>query len=306
MTERRALVTGATGLVGSRTLAPLAALGFSVHAIGRRPPGSAVDGFHRADLLDRNRVRAVLDAVRPTHLLHCAWYVAHGTFWAALENVDWIATTVALARDAADRGLTRFVGVGSCAEYDWSDGGAAPRREDDPLLPSTLYGRSKAATSAILRDLLGPFGVSLAWGRLFHLYGPGEPPERLVPSVVRSLLAGREARIGPGEAVRDFMHVADAGAALAALVASDADGAVNLASGETVTVAWVAQRLGELVGRPDLIRIGALPARPGEPAAMQARVDRLRTEVGFLPRHSLAGGLADYVSGLRSVAGRDP
>jgi nucleoside-diphosphate-sugar epimerase len=301
VTGRRVLVTGATGLVGSRSLAPLAALGFSVHVIGRNAPRSAVDGFHRADLRDRDSVRAALDAVRPSHLLHCAWYVAHGSFWAALENVDWIATTAALARDAAERGLTRFVGVGSCAEYDWSDEGAAPLGEDDALRPATLYGRSKAATFAILRDILEPAGVSLAWGRLFHLYGPGEPPERLMPSIVRSLVAGREALVGPGEAVRDFMHVADAGAALAALVASGADGAVNLASGESVTVSWVAHRLGELAGRPDLVRIGALPARPGDPTAMRARTDRLRNEVGFRPRQSLADGLADYVSGLKSV-----
>jgi nucleoside-diphosphate-sugar epimerase len=245
-------------------------------------------------------VRAVLEAVRPTHLLHCAWYVAHGAFWSAPENVDWIAATAALARDAADLGLVRFVGVGSCAEYDWSDGGARPRREHDRLAPATLYGRAKAATHSILADLLGPAGVSLAWARLFHLYGPGEPAGRLVPAVALALIEGREARTGPGELRRDFMATAEAGAALAALLASPVAGAVNVASGVPATVAEVAWALGRLLGRPELLRIGALEARSGDPPAMLADVRRLQLEVGFRSRHRLSEGLADCVSALKA------
>ncbi len=70
---------------------------------------------------------------------------------------------------------------------------------------------------------------------------PEEDARRFVPSVVRSLLEGREALVSPGAQVRDFLHVDDAVAsALWAVAASDVEGAVNVGSGEPVTVAEMA------------------------------------------------------------------
>ena len=127
----RVLVTGASGFIGSRTLAPLRQAGFAVHSFGRTAPREPTT-HHPGDLFDRAQVRAVLGSVAPTHILHCAWEVTHGTFWHDPRNLDWVAATLDLARAATDQGVTRFVGIGTCAEYDWSDGGLAPRREDDP------------------------------------------------------------------------------------------------------------------------------------------------------------------------------
>lgn len=299
MNQRRILVTGATGFVGRHVLGPLSRVGFQVHAVGRRRPDHCVHLFHEVDLADRARILAVLQTVRPTHLLHLAWYVSHGRFWAAPENTDWIGLTLDLARMAADTGVRRFVGVGSCAEYDWSDGATTPRLESDRIAPSTLYGASKAETFDTVRQMLTRRSVAFAWARLFHLYGPGESPGRLVPSVVGALLAGRTADTGPGDCERDFMAVVDAGEALAALTNSGVAGAVNVASGTSVTVARVATLLGELTERADLVRIGALEDRPGEPKVMRADTTRLVREVGFSPRADLVGGLAACVDSLR-------
>ena len=96
------------------------------------------------------------------------------------------------------------------------------------------------------------------------------------------------------------MHTRDAGAALAALALSDVAGAVNIASGEGVSIASIAERLGGIAGRPDLIRIGALPDREGEPPRIVADVRRLRDEVGFRPSLTLQEGLADTYSWWRT------
>jgi nucleoside-diphosphate-sugar epimerase len=96
------------------------------------------------------------------------------------------------------------------------------------------------------------------------------------------------------------MHVADAGAAVAALVASEATGIVNIASGEPVRIADIARALGEGAGRGDLVHLGALPDRPDDPPRITASVDRLRQEVGFSPRFDLRTGLADVYDWWRA------
>ena len=79
--------------------------------------------------------------------------------------------------------------VGTCAEYDWSTGGRLA--EDAPCRPATRYGRAKLALSRAAAEMAMP----VAHARLFFPYGPGEDPRRLVPSVARAVLAGREAPI---------------------------------------------------------------------------------------------------------------
>lgn len=113
---------------------------------------------------------------------------------------------------------------------------------------------------------------------MFFLYGPNENPKRLVPSVILSLLRGEEAKSSHGMQVRDYMHVQDVADGTVALLDSAAQGAFNIASGRAVTIRHIVERLGEITGRADLLRIGAYPARAndaplvvGDPAmALQA------------------------------------
>jgi nucleoside-diphosphate-sugar epimerase len=165
------------------------------------------------------------------------------------------------------------------------------------LRPATPYGEAKAQTyqsAAVLGQL--------AWGRIFFLYGPGEHPERLVASVARRLLAGAEAPTSDGSQMRDFMHVEDAARAFVELVDSHVTGAVNVGSGVSVTVRAVVEEVARAAGRPDLLRIGALPQREGEPAELVADVTRLKREVGFVPRYDLERGIADTVEYWRRRA----
>ncbi|MGH2979490.1 MAG: NAD-dependent epimerase/dehydratase family protein [Solirubrobacterales bacterium] len=276
----RVLVTGATGFIGSHALRALEERGHEVDAV-------------TADLLDPGTAEEIIRAARPTHLLHLAWYAVPGKFWTAPENEAWVEATLRLLRDFYAAGGERAVGAGTCAEYDWTSGGLLSET-DTPLRPATLYGRAKAETFTAASEL-----GELAWGRIFFLYGPREHPDRLVSSVARRLLAGEEAQTSAGTQVRDFMHVADVAAAFAALVDSDVTGAVNIGSGEPVTVRAVVEEVARATGRHDLLRVGALPQREGEPAELVADVRRLRDEAGFEPRYDLRSGIADTVAWWR-------
>jgi nucleoside-diphosphate-sugar epimerase len=295
----RLLLTGATGFVGRHAMAPLVAAGHEVHAVTTREKPGDGDGvtWHRANLLSSADVVAT---VAPEVLLHLAWYVEPGRFWRAPENVRWVEASLALLRAFADSGGRRAVVAGTCAEYDWNVAVERCDEQRTPLRPATLYGAAKHALHAVAARYAEQAGFSLAWGRIFFVYGPGEADGRLIPSVGRALLAGEAVPTTLGDQVRDFMHVQDVAAAFAALADSGVTGAVNVASGEPVTVREVVDTLAELAGRPDLPRPGALPDREGEPPRLVADVSRLRDEVGFAPRIGLLEGLEGTLKWLRA------
>jgi nucleoside-diphosphate-sugar epimerase len=299
---KRVLLTGATGFVGRQAIGPLCDRGYDIHAVSSRPPGDDAPGvrWHTADLLDHAAAADVVGRVRPTHLLHLAWYAEPGKFWSAPENERWVAASRALLDCFAQAGGRRAVVAGTCAEYDWSGDGHC-REAVTPLRPTTVYGQAKATLHAeAARSYERPGMPTLAWARIFFLYGPWEHPQRLVSSVIGALLDGRPALCSHGRQVRDFLHVADVAAAFAALLdADDVTGPVNVASGQPVTIAELVGLIGRACGRPELIELGALPPRPDDPPLLVAAVDRLHAEVGFVPERTLAHGVASTVDWWR-------
>ncbi|QNT70922.1 NAD-dependent epimerase/dehydratase family protein [Defluviicoccus vanus] len=281
MSNRVVLVTGASGFLGRQTLAPLAAHGFIVHAASRRPVAMAGVTWHALDLFAETPRRALLSQLRPTHLLHCAWTVEHGRFWTAPENADWVALSLCLAREAANTGVSRFVGVGSCAEYDWQDHPDHPRTEADPLRPATPYGFAKHATRTLSELMLAAAGVSFAWARMFHLYGPGEPEQKFHAALCRALDRGERFILRHGQLIRDLIRIDAAADALAALVAAETvSGAVNIGTGRGIALADHARSLATPRGLDHLLEVRSEPA-PGEPPSMVADIRRLCHEVGW-------------------------
>jgi len=298
------LVTGASGFVGLPVLERLASRGEEVHAISTRarPPEVAGVCWHRADLADGAAVEELVEGLAPERLVHLAWCTEHGHYWRSPENVLWVGRSLQLLHAFVRRGGRRVVVLGTCAEYDWSSVGGSLSECASPLAPATPYGAAKDALRRVARAYTEQEGVELVWGRLFFPYGPREVPERLVPSVIRSLLSGEPVATGSSERIRDFMYVDDVADALAAILDSPVVGPVNIASGVPVTVGEVVERMARLTGRLELAGGGALPDRPGEPPMLLADVARLRDEVGFRPRWALADGLAASVRWWREHA----
>jgi nucleoside-diphosphate-sugar epimerase len=144
----------------------------------------------------------------------------------------------------------------------------------------------------VAEQFLGPRGRSLAWARLFYLHGPAEDPRRLVPMVIQKLRAGDEVALGAGTQIRDYLHVDDAARGLWAVGQSGLQGAVNVASGQPVTIAQVVREIAAQVGRPELLKLGARPPVPNDPPFICADIRRLREGTGWTPRHGLRDGLA--------------
>jgi nucleoside-diphosphate-sugar epimerase len=316
---KRVLVTGAGGFIGRWSIAPLLEKGYEVHAVlsgasaGDAPAELQVATshratlhratLHRADLLRETEVDALLTTVRPTHLLHFAWIATPGVYWHSPENSRWLAASEHLLRGFRIRGGVRAVMAGSCAEYDWSQGGVCEERSnlvlDITAARLTPYAAAKIALQRSLAEFSAEEHLSAAWGRIFFQYGPYEHPERLVPSVIRHLLMNQEALCTHGRQVRSFLHVADVGAAFASLLDSETQGPVNIGSDEKIALADLIMRIARDMGRTELVRLGARNAPIDEPPLLVPDVRRLRDEVGWRPRFTLSTGIADTIAWWR-------
>jgi nucleoside-diphosphate-sugar epimerase len=298
----RLAVTGATGFVGAQVVRALALRGHEVHAVTRPTSDRrGLAGLSGVRLIEADfsteAGRAAIAAVRPDACVHAAWYAEPGKYLSSPLNVDLMHASLSLANTLAASGCRRFVGVGTCFEYDTDAGYLS---EATRLAPAHLYSAAKAGTYLVLTQLGAATGMQVCWARLFYLYGPGEYPQRLVASVTRALLRGDEARSTPGQQVRDFLHVEDAGAAIGAVLESNLVGPVNVASGQPVTVASIVRQIADACGRPELVRLGALEYSRGDPKFICADVRKLTDGTSWKPRWGLADGLAETVAWWRA------
>lgn len=299
---RQLLLTGGTGFIGRHTIPALVARGFDVHLAvppAEEPDSSAIAPahVHHCDLFDPDAVARLVSDVRPSHLLHLAWYVEHGKFWNSPQNVSWVEASLRLVCRFRESGGVRAVVAGTCAEYGPSD---LPCRENHtPLEPRSLYSVCKDGLRRVAEAYAVQTDLSLAWGRIFLLYGPGENPRRLVPSLILPLLNGQTATCNYGAHLRDFLHVTDVGQAFAALLDSDVRGAVNIAYGRPVSLGNLARLIAQLTGNPVQLQIQSLPATSDNPSAITADAARLNYEVGYQPQYDLATGLEQTLAWWR-------
>ena len=289
---KRVVITGARGFIGQQALQYLDREAFEIHCVTRDKDGESSHHdviWHITDLLDATESYDLFSSVRPTHLLHFAWYTEPGKYWTSERNLDWINASLLMLKHFIKFNGERVVFAGTCAEYDWSYGFCS--ENVTPERPRTLYGVSKNSLRQVSESFCTQNDVSFSWGRIFFLYGPHEHPSRLVPSVITSLLKDEQAKVTHGSQIRDFLYCEDVASAMVALLDSDVEGTVNIGSGVPVSIRDVVNKISLILGRTELIRYGAIQTPEDEPPLIVADVRRLNNEVGWKQRYNLDAGL---------------
>ena len=174
MTDHRpvVLVTGASGFVGKHLSPALARQGWSIRRAVRAPSGSDDEVVIHSigPTTDWQKALAGVDAV-----VHLAARVHHQHEEHAVElyrHVN-IEGTLHLARSAANAGVRQFIFVSTVLVHGRSNNGRAPFSEDDALTPRGLYGMSKAAAEAGLRNLAQDVDMAVTVIRPPLVYGAG-------------------------------------------------------------------------------------------------------------------------------------
>jgi nucleoside-diphosphate-sugar epimerase len=210
-----ALLTGATGFVGSHLARRLLADGQDVHVLCR--PASNFWRLadveprlrrHEVALDDLEGLAGLVAAIRPRHVFHlAAATVVAGVAAGASELVGVnLLGTVNLLQACEAVPYAALVTTGDSFEYAPSP---APLREDEPCRPTSLHGITKLAATLHAQATARARNRPVVVLRLFSTYGPFDNPRRLVPRVIAGALAGSALLLSRPEIARDWIHVDD-------------------------------------------------------------------------------------------------
>jgi nucleoside-diphosphate-sugar epimerase len=291
----RALVTGATGFIGSHLVKRLVGLGAVVHAVSRRVHANGAVTWHVADLCDADQVGAVIRAAAPDVVFHLASEVTGGRevrlVRPTLEsNLDSAVNLLTAVADAVPPG--RLVLAGSVEE---------PRPEDGDVVACSPYAVAKWAVSGYARMFHQLWDVPVTTLRIGMVYGPGQQDLRkLIPYVTTALLRGQSPELTSGTRLVDWIYVDDVvDAFLAAASSAAAPGRVfDIASGSQLSIRDTMELLAKIIGAQQQLRFGAIADRPLDRAQV-ADIGLAGELLDWRPRTDLETGLrrtADWYS----------
>lgn len=287
------LVTGARGFIGQNCIELLKNTAFEVHAVSSSKVFQEKNTnvtWHQANLLDSNDISTLLKDIKPTHILHLAWITTPRIYWNSLENYKWIKSSLNLIETFNSLKGERIVISGTCAEYDLNYGYLSEKLT--PLNPDSIYGSSKYALYILLNSLAKRNkDFSWAWGRIFYPYGKYENQQRLVPSVICSLLNDKPAFCSHGEQIRDFIYAGDVADIFIELLENDIGGAINIGSGIPIRLKDIVNKVGEKLNKKDLIKLGVIESPTNEQPLTLADISRLKNEMKWKPKYDLDEGI---------------
>lgn len=297
----RVLVLGASGFIGRWVSRRLMEMGADLVVAVRNPasmegeilPGSPL----QIDLLDFGAVSDLIGQVRPSVIFNLAGYgidpnERHADK-ARLINAELPPLLLESLHPLTGppwRGQ-RIVHTGSALEYGKCGGDLA---ESTAAEPTTLYGRTKLAGTLALQKASISSNIASVTARLFTVYGPGERPGRLLPSLLETAHTGNCLEMTAGAQKRDFTYVEDVAEGLLRLgiVQTFEANIVNLATGLLLTVRQFIVTAAEILGIPeDHLKFSTLPVRQEEMEHEPVSIRKLEELTSWVPSVSISQGI---------------
>jgi len=236
------LLTGASGFLGKAILRYLLSeTPFRVTIIVRNPRkikeefknNQKIKVIKTEDLFAEEHSWWVSNIKDISHVIHCAWYVNQSDYLYSFENYNSLQGTLKIANFLSNTSIKKFIGIGTCFEYDIEERYLST---STALKPETPYSACKVAAYIALKSLFRQKKIDFNWARVFFLYGDGESKERLVPYIKKCLRENETALLTSGLQIRDFIEVNEAARQICGLIDSSAKEEVNICSGIGVTV----------------------------------------------------------------------
>lgn len=312
MQDKRALVTGGAGFLGS-------------HLVERLSPRNEVTAFDDLSTGSLRNLEAAKEQVR----LHRASILQPKQLAKALEGQDvvfhlaaktsvpesvekpeeyWrtnVEGTLNVLKTAADAGVKRFVFVSSAAVYGSSE--VVPKVETMRPEPASPYATTKMVGEFACQEISQLKPMETVVLRIFNAYGPrqdpGAPYAGVIAKFTSAVARGNGIEIyGDGDQTRDFLYVADAAEAMELAAERPVAGQVfNIGSGAATTVNEVARLLSEVTSKP--LKASRKDVRPGDVRHSRADIARAMDRLGFAPKTSLREGIERTLSYHRGLAG---
>lgn len=291
---KSAVITGATGAIGTALINELTSKGVRVLVLTRE------DSTRNSIIPQSPLVEVRYCSLEELHdfeaegeydvFYHFAWA---GTFGSARndlylqnKNVEYALDAVAAAKRL---GCHIFIGAGSQAEYGRVEGILKP---DTPAFPENGYGYGKLCAGQMTRDLAHNLGLRHIWVRILSVYGPNDGGGSMVMSALKKLRDGEIPEFTKGEQKWDYLYSGDAAEAFALLGEKGADGKVYvLGSGNARPLSEYIEELRRTAAPNGKVNLGAVPYGEKQVMFLCADISELQKDTGWKPTTDFADGI---------------
>lgn len=297
---KRAIITGATGSVGTALINEL--INHNVEVLVFCREGSArninIPTHHLVKKVFCNleQLAEIQNDTGKTYdvFYHFAW---QGTTGSARNDMYLQNQNVRYALDAVEVakrfGCHTFIGAGSQAEYGRVEGVLKP---DTPTFPETGYGIAKLCAGQMTREHAQQLGMKHIWVRILSVYGPNDGSQSMVMSTINKLKAGEIPQFTKGEQLWDYLYSGDAANAFCLLGDKGVDGKTYvLGSGKARPLSEYITIIRNEVNPNAKIELGAIPYGPKQVMYLQADIEELKKDTGFIPMMGFEDGIKNIL-----------
>ena len=297
---KRAIITGATGAIGTALVQELISQNIEVLVLCRenskrndRIPEHPLVEKCFCDLQELNQLENLTGKTYDV-FYHFAWRGTIGPerndMYLQNENVK---NSLDAVKAAQRFGCHTFIGAGSQAEYGRVEG---LLRAETPTNPETGYGIAKLCSGQMTREMAHALGMKHVWTRILSVYGPYDGERTMVMSVMNSLCQHIAPKCTKGEQKWDYLYSKDAARAFRMLGESGVDGKTYvLGSGNIVPLSEYIQAICVSITPYIMADFGAIPYAPKQVMYLGADISELQKDTGFTPRYSFEEGIQETI-----------
>lgn len=309
LAERRVLVTGGAGFIGSEVVKQLCENDAEVSILdnfssGKRayiPNAPNIEVIH-GDICDKPLVkRIVKDCEMIIHIAALPFIPYSYNSPEEFFKVNVMGTLNVLCEAISAETVTKFVQLSSSEVY--GSAKYVPMDEDHPLSPHSTYAVSKLASARLVLLSYKEHGFPATVMRPFNAFGPNITQPYIIPEIIAQLLRGNtRIQLGNVESSRDFTYVSDTARAI--LLAAEKDSVlgevVNVGSGRVITIRDLAYLIASIMGVKIEVVQDETRLRPFDVTRLVCDWSKARRLLGWHPEVSLEEGLRKVVSWLRA------
>ena len=297
--EKIALVTGASGYIGTRLVRKLLVCDYRIIAFDMRFSTSFTEEFGTAvkcvegDILDEEMIAGIFEAEGVEYIYHMAGLKNRTNKveeFSLLNKVNYGGALSVLSAAVKYGKIKHIVMMGTTEEY---GSAIAPFTEETQELPNSAYGLSKVSATKLARLFHNQYKVPVTVLRPSITYGPGQGVEMFLPAMIDTLVKGQPFKMSPGEQVRDFLYIDDLVEAIIACCEEprlEGD-IVNVASGVSLQLKQVAEHVAKMLDKEDLLEVGAIPYRGFEIMNYSINIEKILKLSSWRPTTSFEDGL---------------